>query len=405
MRVSIFFIAIGIFILLYTYIGLRILVPLEMPQPLKSLIWSGIFIAAALPVITIVMRIYQIETVFNDVLSWFAYITFGFVSILFFFVVLKDLAVVGGLIFSRIHGLFQPDTAEAMTGSALGGSGDSRRQMLWTAANFAVLGLSGLLTGCGMVQARYQIKIEKVTVPLNNLSGSFEGLRIVQISDIHVGPTIKGGFVKAVVEKVNALEPDIIVLTGDLVDGSVSYLEKEVAALAELRSPGGKFFITGNHEYYSGVFPWLEKIKALGFDVLLNEHRVITRNSSNLILGGVTDISAGRMVPAHRTDPVASLKGAPQADARILLAHQPVSVYEASKAGYDLQLSGHTHGGQYFPYSKLIGMAQPFVAGLYRHEQTWLYVNRGTGYWGPPIRLGAPAEITEITLTGKKEST
>ena len=404
MRVSFMFIAIGIFVLLYTFIGWRILSPLNLIQPWKSLIWTGVFVAAALPIVLVVMRINQIETAVNDAVSWLAYISFGFVSILLFFVALKDLVFLGGFIISKIQSIFLPGTAEAMGGSELGSSGDSRRQMIWTTVNFAILGLTGVMTGCGMVLARYRIKIEKVTVPLSHLSKAFQGLRIVQISDIHVGPTIKGAFVREVVERVNALQPDIIVVTGDLIDGSVSFLEKDVSPLSELKAPHGKFFITGNHEYYSGVFPWLKKIKTLGFDVLLNEHRVITKSGANLVLGGVTDISAGRMVPEHRSDPVASLKGAPEAEAKILLAHQPISVYEASKAGYDLQLSGHTHGGQYFPYSKLIGMAQPFVAGLYKHEKTWLYVNRGTGYWGPPMRLGAPAEITEITLNREEKT-
>jgi len=399
MRVSFFFVAIGIFTVLYSFIGWRMLSPFNLSQPWKSLIWTGVYVAAALPVVSIVMRFRQIETVVNDGVSWLAFISFGFVSILFIFVVLKDLVVISGFIVSKIQAVFLPGTAEAVASSELGSFGEGRRQMIWTTINYALLGFTGVMTGCGVVQAMYRIKTEKVTIPLRDLSEAFEGLRIVQISDIHVGATIKGGFVREVVERVNALQPDIIVVTGDLVDGSVSYLENDVAPLSELKSTYGKFFVTGNHEYYSNIFPWLEKIKALGFNVLLNEHRVITKDGSNLILGGVTDISAGSMVPEHRSDPVASLKRAPGADARILLAHQPISVYEASKAGYDLQISGHTHGGQYFPYSKLIGMVQPFVAGLYKHEETWLYVNRGTGYWGPPLRLGVPSEITEITLT------
>ncbi len=404
MRVSILLVVIGIFILLYIYIGLRILLPMNLIQPWKSLIWSGVVIAAALPVVAIFMQINRMETATNDVISWLAYISFGFFSILFFFVILKDLFILGEFIVTGIQSIFSSGTPEVIADLELGGVGDSRRQMIWATINFAILGLSGVMTGSGMALARYRIKVEKVTVPLENLSAAFEGLRIVQISDIHVGATIKGGFVQEVVKQVNALQPDIIVLTGDLVDGSVSYLAKDVAPLSALKSSNGKYFITGNHEYYSGVFPWLKKIEELGFDVLLNEHRVITKNGSNLILGGVTDISAGKMIPEHRSDPVASLKNAPKADARILLAHQPISVYGASKAGYDLQLSGHTHGGQYFPYSKLISIAQPFVAGLYKHENTWLYVNRGTGYWGPPMRLGSPAEITEIKLTRKDKA-
>lgn len=389
------FVALGILLFLYTYVGRRMLAPFSLSQPLKGLVWAGIWVSAIMPLASIALRFNRVETPLNDIVSWLAYISFGFVSILFFFLLIKDAVVFTGFIAGKIHGLMQSGSGTAMMSPA----GEGRRQMLWTTINLAALGLTGLMTGCGFVQARYRIRTEQVTIHLPNLPQAFEGLRIVQISDIHIGPTIKGGFVREIVDRVNAMQPDMIALTGDLVDGSVDYLEADVAPLADLQAPDGKYFVTGNHEYYSGVYPWLEKISELGLDVLVNEHRVLEKNGQRLILGGVTDISARQMVPAHRSDPAASLAGAPKAGVRILLAHQPISVYKAAEAGYDLQLSGHTHGGQYFPYSKLIRVAQPFVAGLYKHGAIWLYVNRGTGYWGPPIRIGSPAEITEIILT------
>ena len=392
-------IPIGVLTFLYTYTGWRLLAPLNLIQPWKSSGWIGIFITLIFPLAAIAVRVYQVEAKIYDIIMWMAYLSLGFVSILFFFILVKDLIVLGGFIVGKWVAIFQPETVEAISDSVLGNSGDSRRQMLWTSTNLAILGFTGILTGCGVVLARYRIKTEKVTIPLSKLSKNFEGFRIVQISDIHVGPTIKANFVAEIVAQVNALKPDMIVLTGDLVDGSVDYLAKDVAPLSDLNARYGKFFVTGNHEYYSGVYPWLKKVKELGIEPLINEHKVITKNGAKLVLGGVTDIRAGQVISDHRSDPAASLKGAPQADANILLAHQPISVYKASKAGYDLQLSGHTHGGQYFPYSTLIGIAQPFTAGLYKHEKTWLYVNRGTGYWGPPMRLGSAAEITEITLT------
>ncbi len=402
MRIMFVFVAIGILLFLFTYVGWRILSPFTLLQPWKTLIWSGIWLMAMLPLVLIAMRFSHVEATANDVVSWMAYLSLGFVSILFFFLLAKDLVVAVGFVAGKVYELFQSGSPEAVVGNVLDQSGESRRQMLWSSVNLAVLGLTGVMTGCGVVLARYRIKIERVTIPLKGLPRAFEGLRIVQISDIHVGPTIKAGFVREVVNRVNALQPDMIALTGDLIDGSVDYLANDVASLSDLTAPGGKFFVTGNHEYYSGVYPWLKKVTELGFDVLTNEHRIIERDGEKLIIGGVTDISAGQMIPEHRSNPVGSLAGAPEAGARILLAHQPISVYKAADAGYDLQLSGHTHGGQYFPYSKLIAVAQPFVAGLYNHKGTQLYVNRGTGYWGPPIRLGSPAEITEIILTGQE---
>lgn len=400
MPIYFIFIPIGILTFLYGFVGWRLLSPLHLSNPWKLLAWLIVLVFAAFPVASIFMLLTRVEGTISDVVAWLAYLSLGFASILFFFLIVKDVAVFGSFLFGKVQGIFVSETVASTTGSGLGDNGEGRRQLLWTSVNLAILGLAGSMTGCGVVQARSRINTERVSIPLKRLTSSFEGFRIVQVSDVHVGPTIKGDFVEEIVNRVNEMKPDMIVITGDLVDGSVEYLSRDVAPLSRLEAPFGKYFVTGNHEYYSGVFSWVEKMKELGFDVLLNEHRMINRNGSTIVLGGVTDFRAEQNVPEHKTDPIASLKGAPKADANILLAHQPVSVYRASRAGYDLQLSGHTHGGQYFPFSKLIGIAQPFIAGLYQYEKTWLYVNRGTGYWGPPIRLGSPAEITEITLKG-----
>jgi predicted MPP superfamily phosphohydrolase len=217
---------------------------------------------------------------------------------------------------------------------------------------------------------------------------------------LHVGSTIKRDFVQSLVPPINDLEPDLIVLTGDLMDGSVTHLRYDVAPLRYLKSRYGNYFVTGNHEYYSGLNQWLREIHHLGFALLINEHRMIQHANSRIILGGVTDYSQKR--GSHASDPVASIKHAPTADIKILLAHQPLSVYKASAAGYDLQISGHTHGGQYFPWSELVALRQPFVSGLYRHENSWVYVSDGTGYWGPPLRIGTQSEITLIQLVDSK---
>jgi hypothetical protein len=160
----------------------------------------------------------------------------------------------------------------------------------------------------------------------------------------------------------------------------------------------GNYFVTGNHEYYSGVMEWIEQIRRLGFSVLINEHRIITREKRKMLLAGVTDYREGRMLPGHQSDPHKAMKAAPKTDVKILLAHQPKNIFDAARAGYDLQISGHTHGGQFFPWNLLVGFSQPYVSGLHTHQNTRIYVSRGTGYWGPPLRVGSPSEITLIKL-------
>jgi len=194
------------------------------------------------------------------------------------------------------------------------------------------------------------------------------------------------------------LRGDLIAFTGDLVDGSVTHLREDVLPMSRLTAPYGKFFVTGNHEYYSGAEAWVEEAKRLGFDVLLNEHRVIHCKEDQFVLGGVTDVSAHSFVPIHRSDPVAAFTDAPAGLVKVLLAHQPRSLEAAQKAGVDLMLSGHTHGGQFFPWNLVAGIGQPLLKGLKQFGSTWVYVSKGTGYWGPPIRLASRAEITVVTL-------
>jgi hypothetical protein len=146
------------------------------------------------------------------------------------------------------------------------------------------------------------------------------------------------------------------------------------------------------------VIEWVEEVRRLGFSVLINEHRIITSGNQKMLLAGVTDYREGRMLTAHRSDPHKALKAAPATDVKILLAHQPKSIFAASRAGYDLQISGHTHGGQFFPWNLFVGLSQPYISGLHKHENTQIYVSRGTGYWGPPMRVGSPSEITLIKL-------
>ncbi|MDB6087452.1 MAG: metallophosphoesterase [Gammaproteobacteria bacterium] len=261
-----------------------------------------------------------------------------------------------------------------------------------------VVGIAAFITAVGFAGARRRARIVSVDVPLANLPLALQGFSIAQISDVHVGSTIKQKYVDAIVDAVNGLKADLIAVTGDLVDGSVHELSRHIAPLARLRARHGAFLVTGNHEYYSGERAWTAEFRRLGLHVLLNEHVVVSHCGAPLVVAGVTDYSAHHFNPAQRSDPAAALSGAPLGAAKILLAHQPRSATAAATAGFDLQLSGHTHGGQFWPWNLFVRFQQPFTAGLHRLNHLWVYISRGTGYWGPPNRFGAPSEITLLRL-------
>ena len=259
----------------------------------------------------------------------------------------------------------------------------------WTALRQAsawwVATLALAATIVGFVNARRRARVVTVDVPIAGLPPDLDGFTIVQISDIHVGPTIKQRYVQAIVDAVNQESPDLVAITGDVVDGSVEQLAAQASPLGQLRAPHGVYLVTGNHEYYSGAAPWVAEFRRMGLRVLMNEHALIHPSGLPMIIAGVTDYSAGAFDPHQRSNPAAALAGAP-ADAwpRILLAHQPRSAAAAEPLGYTLQLSGHTHGGQFFPWGFFVRLQQPYTAGLHRHGKMWIYISRGTGYWGRP---------------------
>jgi hypothetical protein len=266
----------------------------------------------------------------------------------------------------------------------------------------AVPALAALVTLAGFVNARRRARIRHVDVPIAGLPQALHGFSIAQISDLHVGATIKRDYVERVVAAVNELEADMIAVTGDLVDGSVRDLGRHTEPLSRLSARHGAFFVTGNHEYYSGAGPWLHELRRLGMQVLMNEHVVLRHEGTAVIVAGVTDLQAVHFDPAQRSDPAAAMAGAPKdAHVKLLLAHQPRSAFAAAQAGFDLQLSGHTHGGQFFPWNYVVRLFHPFTTGLHRVGRLSVYVSRGTGYWGPPKRLGAPSEITYLRLVAE----
>jgi len=247
-------------------------------------------------------------------------------------------------------------------------------------------------------------EIHEVPIRLERLPAALSGLTIAQISDLHVGPTIRDKHVRRVVEQTNALRPDLVAITGDLVDGTVAELGTAVAELARLKARYGVVFVTGNHEYYSGVGPWLVELRRLGMRVLENERVRIGDRGASLDLAGVDDWRAASTAPGgYPTALARALSDRDPDRSLVLLQHQPRGVDEAVASGVELQLSGHTHGGQIFPFNFLVELAYPYIAGLYRHRAETaagqIFVSRGTGFWGPPMRLGSPPEIAKIVLS------
>lgn len=280
-----------------------------------------------------------------------------------------------------------------------------RRRFLLRAASGTALVATAASMSAGMAEALGEHELTTVEIPLAKLPPALDGFTIVQLTDLHVGVTIDREFVQRVVDRSNALAPDLIVLTGDLVDGKVAQLGEEAAPLGELRARHGVFAVTGNHEYYSGADEWIAELTRLGVRVLRNERVAIERGGHGFELAGIDDHSAHRW-PGHGPDLETALAGRDPSRALVLLAHQPRQVRSAAAAGVDLQLSGHTHGGQVWPWHYIVRVQQGgLLAGRYQIGDTQLYVSRGCGYFGPPVRLAAPLEITRIVLRAATRST
>ena len=358
------------------YIGWRLLPALSI-GPLGVCAGIALLILCCV-VIPLSVRNHRIHNArLENLLAWVGVLSMGIFSSLFVFTLLRDLVLLGA------HLLLPAQQAASLVAP-------SGR---WT------LALTVFVTAAGLVIARRLPRIVHVDIPVSGLPEALHGFSIAQISDVHVGPTIKRGFVERIVALVNSLKTDLIAVTGDLVDGSVEQLSTHTAPLAGLAAHHGVYFVTGNHEYYSGERAWTAEIRRLGMQVLKNEHVVLQHKGASLVLAGVTDLSAHHFDAAQHSDPAAALRGSPaDAGAKILLAHQPNSAPAAAGAGFDVQLSGHTHGGQFWPWNWFVGFFQPFTGGLYRLKNLSVYVSRGTGYWGPPNRFGVPSEITRIRL-------
>jgi len=317
--------------------------------------------------------------------TWIGATWSGTLFLLLVLVLVVDLGRAGAWIAGRLRGRPAPTDPE-------------RRRFLARALAGAT-GLSAAgLTAASLVEGGAEPELVTVRIPVRRLPPAFHGFRIVLLSDVHTGPTLRRAFVESLVARTNALAPDLVAITGDLVDGTVEQLEDVVAPLADLRSRHGTFFVTGNHEWYVGVDPWLAHLKKLGMRVLVNERVAIDRDGTGIDVAGIHDPTATGFQPAVAPDLDLALRGRDPARPVILLAHQPRQVRDARRLDVDVQLSGHTHGGQIAPFGLLVRLVQPAVAGLHRFGPTWMYVSRGTGYWGPPMRLATPSELTVVEL-------
>ncbi len=365
---------------IHTYIGFRLIPAPRLGSRRKKMLWALIGLSAVSIPSTFIGGRFLDPGPLSTAMAWVGFTALGVMGIVAGLVVVRDLFLGGARLATR-------------------GADPSRREFLRRASSFGVLGLGGVITAEGFVSASRPPAVENVRVPVDGLPEALQGFRIAQISDTHLGPTLGRDFIADVVRRVNELEPDVIAFTGDLADGYVEHLREVVAPLRDLRAKHGVYFVTGNHEYYWRHAEWIGLIKELGLIVLTNEHRVIEVEDARLAVGGVPDARESQRFEGRASDPVRAFAGAEDADVKLMLAHRPKSLYGAQRAGVHLQLCGHTHGGQIFPANLLVYLAHPVVAGLKRFDKTWVYVNRGTAYWGPPMRTGGAGEITLVELT------
>ena len=374
-----FLTALGVFALLHVYVARRLFVD---PALSPVLALGGCALLALLVVLVPVGFIFSRRDrgwpsrVFPPIaIGWL-----GAFGVLLTVTVVTDL---GRLLYGLLHGW--PDAVAAVQ--------QARLQAVVIALGTA------LLVPFAMWTARGRLVLSRVRVPLEKLAPGVAGLRIVQLSDLHIGERLGEDFLRKVVNRVNALHPDVVAITGDLVDGPAHVVEQALKPLADLDAPHGVYFVTGNHEYYWGGRESVRMVEALGLTVLHNEHRVVEREGGAVVIGGIPDLHGGRFLADHESRPDLAFAGAPEGAPRVLLAHQPRAVIRAAPHGVDLMLTGHTHGGQIFPFHFFVRLQQPIVRGLRRLLGVWVYAHRGTGFWGPPMRLFSTPEIAEITLT------
>jgi predicted MPP superfamily phosphohydrolase len=362
------------------YLWVRLIRDTQLPLPLRTWVTAALIaLAVSLPATFLLMRRLPLELA--RLVAWPGFVWMGLMFLSFTLVLAGDIVRLLVVVGSKV---------------ASGGLDPGRRLLLARLLGGGAAVGAGVVGAVALRRALARVEVKEVGVRLTRLSPAHHGTTIVQLTDLHVGPTIGRAFIEDIVRRTNELRPDLVAITGDLVDGPVERLRHAVEPLRDLRARHGVFFVTGNHEYFSGAGPWIAELGRLGIRVLRNE-RVSVGGDGGFDVAGIDDHSAGRLGEAP-SDLDRAMAGRDPARAVVLLAHQPRAIFEAARLGVDLQLSGHTHGGQIWPFTYLVKLQQPYIAGLHRHGDTQIYVSPGTGYWGPPMRLGTRAEITRVTL-------
>ncbi len=374
--------------LMNVYLWKRLVKDTTGPGRTRRILTAVLIALALLLVATLVVpRFFDVPE--SSWYAWPGYLWFGLLTYLF--LTLLVLEPVRLALRRWIKGE-PPDTPDAPVASTL------NRRMFIARTSAVAAGAASLgLVGIGAGTALGPPDLLQVPVRLRRLDPALRGFRIAVVSDIHLGPLAGRAHTEQIVNTINAADPDLVAIVGDLVDGTVSELGAAAAPLGDLSAPEGTFFVTGNHEYYvDDTASWLSELERLGIRPLRNENTAIRRGGAAFDLVGVNDIAG-----EQRDDPPdfdRALAGVDLSRPTVLLAHQPVLVSEAAARGVDLQLSGHTHGGQMWPFHYIVGMVQPSIAGLSNVDDTQLYVTRGAGFWGPPVRIGAPPDVTVMIL-------
>jgi predicted MPP superfamily phosphohydrolase len=373
-------------VLLQGYLWWRLVRGTTPPGRTRRLLTLLTVVLAVLPTLAVALRS-RLPMAVATPLDWVGYTWLGLAFYLFLAVLATEPIRVALRLWRRSHEAGSEDTAIP--------------RRLFLARSFAVAAgaVAVGVAGTGVVLANSAPVVRRVPIRIPRLDPALAGLRIVTFSDGHLSATYGGRRFERVVETVNAQRPDVVAIVGDLVDGEVDELREDAAPLADLVSSQGVFFVTGNHEYFVDTAAWLRHLPTLGIDVLRNERVPIRRGGASFDLAGIDDRTAAASgVPGHGADLDAALDGRDDAVPVVLLAHQPVQVAQARAAGVDLQLSGHTHGGQLWPFDYAVRLDQPVVEGWSQQGPTQLYVTSGAGYWGPPMRVGARPEVTVIEL-------
>jgi predicted MPP superfamily phosphohydrolase len=378
-HISLFLVAFLVFIAaIHRWLWARFVRDAALPAPWRRrATWTLVVLAVSIPAAVLLAR--WLPHPWNTVLGAPGFVWLGVVFYLAVLLVpIETIRLVGRAL--RRRETFDP----------------SRRDFLARSLAVGGLAVAGGITATAAAETIGRVAVKRVTIPVAGLDPRLAGFRIVQLTDMHVGPMLGGTFVREVVDVANGLDADVVAVTGDLVDGTVDDLREFVAPLATLRARHGVFFVTGNHEYYVGPDPWIAHLETLGIRALRNAHVEVVKDGASFTLAGVEDY-AGQ---AHDNGPDLdrALAGRDASKPVVLLAHQPKMLDDARDAGVAVQLSGHTHGGQMWPFGFLVGLTQPAVSGLHQFGPTALYVSCGTGFWGPPMRVGAPAEVTLVEL-------